>query len=298
MIRSRVMGCLVVLSLAATAHAQATDRERVASALADLGPRFAQQFDYRPGWFRDTAIRYYDFGPVAQGVADVYWPIHGFAPGGDPVPLRAQAPVFSTVPELDGYTSMWRLHYVIVADHVHPNELRSVDQITRLVAQKRAVLRDAGATLNLPIVPRGSWLEGKEKAGTQHGWFDGTAVAYFDFGVGALTPAPIFPFFRPAASNAEPASVEGQRNVVDVVPDGATPSLDLWDVHRVSVDAAYAANTIRNLSALRAAEAEHRLSIVKAGSIRNCPVALVGDRPVERMASPLTRFAIASQSAR
>ena len=286
---------LAALAIGLAAHvssAQVTDRERISGALADLGPRFAQEFALRPGWYRDTAIRYYDFGPIAAGVGDVYWPIHGFGIGGEPVPLRGQIPVFATIPGLDGYTGLWRLHYVVVADHVRPNELRSVSAITRLVRQKRAVLRDPNAILNLPIVPRGSFLELRKDSAPAHGWFEGNAVAYMDFGPVALTPAPIFPFFRRAVGGAQPAMLDGQRNVVDVVPDGSRASVDLWDVHRVFVDASHSANTVRSLLALRAAETAGNLRVTTAGSIRNCPVAIVGERVVMRARSPFLRFAL------
>src|SRR5262249_20717538 len=157
-------------------------------------------------------------------------PIHGFGLDGEPVPLRGQEPIFSTIPELDGYTSLWTLHYVVVADHAQPNALKSVAQIRRLVDQKRAILHDANVTLNLPIVARSSYLAGKKDVPQRLGWFDGSEVAYFDFGLVSTTAAPIYPFFRsPAGGDLAP--VEGQRNVVDVIPDGVAPAIDLWDVY-------------------------------------------------------------------
>ncbi len=77
--------------------------------------------------------------------------------------------MFSTLPELDGYTSLWTLHYVIVADHALPNTLRTIAQITRLVQQKRASVKDANVTLNLPIVAHGSYLEGRQDVPQQLG---------------------------------------------------------------------------------------------------------------------------------
>jgi hypothetical protein len=261
-------------------------------ALADLAPRYAQEFGYINGWYRGIEIRYYDFGPVNTGVADVYWPIHGFGLDSVPVPLRGQEPVFSTIPGLPSYTSLWRLKYVIVADNVKPNELTSVRAIEQLVARKRAVVRDAGVVLNLPIVPRGSYLEGRRDVPTPRGWFEGTEIAYFDFGPASQVAAPIHPFFRRPPAGGEPVRVEGQRNVVDVIPDGITPAVDLWDVHPVMVDSTYIANTVRDFPGLRAAAAAGRLEITKANSIRNCPVALIGDMAVPRALSPLARFAI------
>jgi hypothetical protein len=276
----------------AVAQPSAADQARFA--LADLGPRFAQEFDLKNGWYRGTQIRYYDFGPVPQGVSIVYWPIHGFGLDGQPVPLRGQGPVFSTIPGVRGYTSLWVLRYVVVADRVKPNQLTSVAQIVALISSARATIRDARDTLNLPIVPRGSFLQERKDTPPAHGWFNGVEVAYFDFGVASTRAAPIFPFAR--GSSSDPMPVDGQRNVVDVIPDGTSPSIDLWDVFRVIVDTAYRANTIRDVNALRAAERAGQVTVTRVGSIRNCPVALIEDRPVPRADGPLTRYAIPAVS--
>jgi hypothetical protein len=140
-----------------------------------------------------------------------------------------------------------------------------------------------GSYVNQPIVPPGSTLEeDPERRPLLSGWFRGREVAYFDFGRSPLAPAPIFALITGMDGDA-PRFVPGQANIVDVVPDTAANNMDMWDVHFVTVPEGYRPDSIRDLAALRAEAAAGRLTIRRVGSVRNCPVVLVGGRLAPRL---------------
>src|SRR3989338_4777667 len=155
--RMRVVVRSFVLALlcATTLHAQRPAGEpplpalspEALAALDELSPRFAAEVELHQGWFRDRTVLYYDFGRVPAAAGRVLWPVHGFDAKGNPVAMRGQRPIFSTVPGLGDYSGIWQLGYVIVADNVQPNELRAIASAEAVVRDKRAVLRES----NLPF---------------------------------------------------------------------------------------------------------------------------------------------------
>jgi hypothetical protein len=92
---------------------------------------------------------------------------------------------------------------------------------------------------------------------------DGQVVKYYNFDVQPTTTAPIFALFKEGAA----APVEGQLNIVDVIP-GDPGYNDFWHVHKVTVPDDYVANTITNVAELMSAG----YPIEKTDLIVNCPV--------------------------
>ena len=92
---------------------------------------------------------------------------------------------------------------------------------------------------------------------------DGGHVSYYNFDVQASSPAPIYVLFREGAD----APVEGQLNVIDVVP-GDEGYNDFWHVHKVTVPEEYEANTITSASAIEDAGYE----VTGTDTLVNCPV--------------------------
>src|SRR5687767_3487189 len=95
------------------------------AALDRLTPQFATEIPLQVGWFRDRQVMYYGFGvsPQPLAVGRIFWPIHGFDMRGNPVAMRGQRPIFTTLPGLDDYSGVWRITYVVAADNVQPNQL-------------------------------------------------------------------------------------------------------------------------------------------------------------------------------
>lgn len=282
---TRVMVAIIVVPAALSAQAKLS--AEAAAALDELSPRYAGETELVQGWFRDRTVLYYNLGTVTPPVAvgRVLWPVHGFDLKGNPVAMRNQRPVFSTIPGLPGYSGVWRLSYVVVADKVQPNELNTVEGIEEAVRRRRAAVRETDLVLNLPIVPRGQRLA-RDSTPPQLGWYQGHYVQYFDFGVVTPVPAGMWRFATGRDAAGEPVFLESQNSLLDSIP--VAPAYpDLWSIRVVRVDSAYAPNTIRNATALRSS----RYAVDSATVVRNLPVVIVDGARVPRSPSPLTEFA-------
>ena len=270
---------------AAPVHAQQLSPE-AAAAYEELAPRFASEAGLIQGWFRDRVVLYYDFGTVPQGAAPgrVYWPIHGFDARRNPVAIRGQRPIFSTIPGLSDYSGLWRLVYVVTADKVQPNELKDPASIEAAIRARKAHYSETDLTLNLPIVPRGTTLQRDTTQGML-GWYQGRDVQFFDFGAATLAPVPMWRFARGKDAAGEPNIVAGQNSIVDSIP--VTPAYpDVWAISFVEVDSAFAPNSMKSAEALRAS----RLVVGPPSSVRNLPITVIDGSPFRRADSPIRAF--------
>jgi hypothetical protein len=261
--------------------------DEAAAAYEELAPRFASESGLIQGWFRDRSVLYYDFGNIPLDVrpGQVFWPIHGFDQRGNPVSMRGQRPVFSTIPKLGDYSGVFRLTYVIVADNVQPNYIRDLATINALVNTKRAHLSETNQLLNLPIVPRGARLARDSSTGMP-GWYQGRDVQFFDFGAVAVTPVAMWRFARGRDMEGQPEVLEEQNSIVDSIPVSGTYP-DLWEIRFAYVDSAYVPNTLKSATALRAAP----VVVDTARTIRNLPIAILDGSPIARTPSPIRAFA-------
>ena len=255
------------------------------TALDELSSRYAGDISLHQGWFRDRAILYYDFGKVAERAGRVLWPIHGFDARGNPVAMRGQRPIFSTIAGLGDYSGLWQLSYVVVADKVQPNQLRTVADVDALVKAKRAGTRDAGVTVNLAIVPKGSRLE-RDSTPPLMGWYEGREVQFFDFGRSGLTPVPLIAFIKGLDSAGTPEFLREQANIVDTIPV-APPYADMWHIRFAKPDSTYVPNSLKSAAAVSATT----IPVDPPTAVRNCPVAIVDGSRVPRTPSPITLFA-------
>jgi hypothetical protein len=92
---------------------------------------------------------------------------------------------------------------------------------------------------------------------------NGTPVHYYNFDVQSTTPAPIYALFR----EGEKQPVEGQLNIVDVIP-GEKGYNDFWQVVKVTVPRGYVANTVTSLAEIR--EAGYQMD--PTPMLVNCPI--------------------------
>ncbi|MGD8414597.1 MAG: FlgD immunoglobulin-like domain containing protein [Candidatus Latescibacterota bacterium] len=199
--------------------------------------------------------------------------------------------VVETLPEDDTYSPLWRVDVYDNSDFEWVYNLSSALEATELAT--------GAAIVNCPIVAKGGRNPEtaprtvvdrfSEDAGmlfvrTEDNGFpeagepidfdeapfitrgfspDGRSIQYYNFDVMPVETAPIFALFR----EGEDAPVEGQLNIVDVVPgDGGYN--DFWHVHKVTVPADYEANTITSVDALMDAGYD----IERTPLIVNCPV--------------------------
>ena len=256
-------------------------------ALEALEPRHAGEIGLTQGWFRDRNVMYYDFGqvPIGASAGRVLWPIHGFDAKGNPVAIRGQRPIFSTIPGLAEYSGVYRLSYVVTADHVQPNTLRDISAVEELVRRGRALIRDTELTYNLPIVPRGTRLARDTSQGMA-GWYEGREVQFFDFGAASTTPAQMWRFQRGTDASGHAAALTEQHSVVDSIPtSGMYP--DLWEIYPVTADSAYIPNSVKNANAVRGGG----FPVGTPTAVRNLPIAFVDGAVVAREPSPVRAFA-------
>lgn len=289
--RAVAAGICVALGLATTIDAQRPEpalptlTPAATAALDELSSRFAADVALHQGWFRDRSIMYYDFGPVPDAVGRVLWPIHGFDAKGNPVAIRGQRPIFSTLPGLEGYSGIWQLAYLVVADRYQPNQIRDLAAAEALVSNKRALLREAPGTLNLALVPRGSRLE-RDSTPPMMGWYEGREVQFFDFGASGTQPVPLIAFITGRDSTGDPQFLREQVNIIDTLPV-APPYADLWHIRFATADSTYVPNTLKSAASV----ASSSLPLAPPHAIRNCPVGIVDGARVQRVPSPLTAFA-------
>lgn len=252
-----------------------------------LGPQVSADVEVVNGWYRDRPVSYYAFGVSAQPavVGRVLWPIHGFDMQGNPVAIRGQRPIFSTIPGLADYNGLWRLTYLVTADNVQPNVVRDFAAAEAVVRRRRAHLQETNLTFNLPITPMGARLAADSMA-PMLGWYEGRDVQFFDFGQAASATVPMLAFVRGRGAAGEPDPVGGSLTVIDSVPL-APPYADLWEMRHVHVDSAFTANSLRAMSAVSASG----FLVEPTRSVRNAPIITVDGTRLPRTPSPLTTFA-------
>jgi hypothetical protein len=103
---------------------------------------------------------------------------------------------------------------------------------------------------------------------------DGEPVRYYNFDVQPLVPAPIYVLFRAG----EDAPVDGQLNIIDVIPGDAGYN-DFWNVVKVTVPEGYVANQLASAEAVR----EAGYPMESTDVIVNCPVVPAGSTAKKRL---------------
>ncbi|MDA1215733.1 MAG: hypothetical protein O2812_02530 [Chloroflexi bacterium] len=222
------------------------------------------------GWYQDKGVKYYDFGtksPASNGtvsIAPIFVFITGMDSAGNPQFVEGQHNIVDTVPGVEGYSDLWRVMLVTVPESYQPDSVRSRQELDAAGYS----ITSTDILVNCPIVPEGTMLEGGE-ALTQ-GRSEGDEVYYPDFGMNTESAVPIWAFITGMDAAGNPQFVEGQRNVIDVVPGDIGYSA-FWEVNLVIVPEGYQANAIRSAADVRASGYE----IIKPGLVVNCPVTVV-----------------------
>ncbi len=96
------------------------------------------------------------------------------------------------------------------------------------------------------------------------GWYNGSDVAYLDYGVMQNVAIPILVFFQAGSPGT---AVSGQKNIIDAIP-GQPGYSDFWRVHKVLAPSNYVANFIRSFE--DAVASGYPIEITDI--IVNCPV--------------------------
>ncbi len=105
------------------------------------------------------------------------------------------------------------------------------------------------------------------------GWYRDQAVEYYDFGMNsttsgnAVSAVPIYVLITGMNTDGTPQFVEGQHNIVDLVPGDAGYS-DLWQVVMVTVPQDYVADTLKSKSDIDASG----YPLTTTEMLVNCPI--------------------------
>ncbi len=234
--------------------------------MVDLGE--PKHFELVAGWYRGEEVEYYDFGDntklssgSAVGTAPIWVFITGMDAQGNPQFVEGQHNIIDVVPGDAGYSDLWQVTMVTVPEGYEPDSIRSAAEVAAAGYEQQAV----EMYVNCPVVPAGSTLEGGEAL--VQGWYKGQQVFYPDFGLNDPVAVPIWAFITGMDADGNPEFVEGQMNIIDLVPGDAGYSA-FWNVNLVMVDDSYEANSITSAQEVMASAFE----VLTPGIAVNCPV--------------------------
>ena len=242
------------------------------------------------GWYRGEPVFYPDFGGNDPVAIPIWAFITGFNDDGTPAFVEGPNNVIDVVKGEDGYSAFWRVNLVQVDGAYEGNTLTSAAQVaasglavtqTDLVVNCPVVRPDAttaNAEPRAPGVVRSLQPEAKE-FDLVEGWYRGEDVVYYDFGMNspldaatsAVGVAPIYAFANGIGADGSPNFVDGQHNVIDLLP-GDEGYSDLWQVHIVLVDDDYEAGTITSKAGIDATRYQKQVTNLFV----NCPVVGAG----------------------
>ena len=219
-----------------------------------------------------THTTYYNFDVHPTQSDDIYVFFKTSSPD---IELTAQQHIIPSLPGNPNYNDFWQVSKVMVTDNYVPNTLTSEAEI---LASGFKIVK-TNVIVNCPVVPFGSTASQKFGGGTNKlviGWYNDSAVAYFNFAESLLMATstgqvPIDDIYVEFNDNAQgPASgfktepgTTQTHNVIASSPGGAdyTP---LWQIH--VVDNADFNNVFNLTTAMSATILNHNAALV------NCPV--------------------------
>ena len=242
------------------------------------------------GWYRGEPVFYPDFGGNDPVAIPIWAFITGFNDDGTPAFVEGQNNVIDVVKGEAGYSAFWRVNLVQLDAAYEANTLTSAAQVaasglavteTDLVVNCPVVRPDAttaNAEPRAPAVVRSRQPEQKEYDLVE-GWYRGEDVVYYDFAMNspldaatsAVGIAPIYAFANGIGADGSPNFVDGQHNVIDLLP-GDEGYSDLWQVHLVLVDDNYEAGTITSKAGIDATRYQQQVTNL----LVNCPVVGAG----------------------
>lgn len=239
--------------------------------MLDFFSQEPQTYALVTGWYEQQEVVYYDFGANTHASADglevitapIYVLVTGFDESGNPQAVEGQYNIIDVVPGDEGYSDLWEVTFVTVPEDYEANTITSAQEILEAGYE----LTVPGIYVNCPVVPTGSTLDNPDAANLVTGWYKGQEVSYFDFGLNDPITAPIYAFITGFDDAGNPLFVEGQNNVIGVVPGDEGYSA-FWYVNLVVVQEDYIANSITSFDQVDTGMYE----ILQPGLLVNCPV--------------------------
>ena len=230
----------------------------------DVAPFFTMGLD-RTG----AQVLYYNFDvqPTAPS------PIYVLFKSGAATPLSGQNNIVATIPGDASYNDFWLMKKVTVPDNYVPNSLTSESEIL----SSGYTITTTTNIVNCPIVPYSSTAARSKTTGVasalSFGWYEGMAVAYFNFDEAAIMTSgnsvPLSPIYVMFANNASPdngfmveTGTSQTHNILATLPADASYS-PLWNV--LVVDTSHF-SSMTNLAAATS------FANMAAGATVNCPI--------------------------
>lgn len=240
-------------------------------------------YDPVQGWYEGRQTFYYDFGTNSPASEDgqtvipapIYVLVTGFDADGNPQVVEGQHNIVDVIPGDAGYSDLWQVTFVTVPADYQANTITSADEVLNGGYEMTV----PGVLVNCPIVPDDSQLS-EGGASLVQGWYKGQEVYYFDFGPNTESTAPIYAFITGMDAEGNPQFVDGQNNVIGVIPGDEAYSA-FWNVNLVTVPADYQPNSITSVDEILAGG----FDITPAGLLVNCPVFRTADSPGTAAAS-------------
>ena len=153
-----------------------------------------------------------------------------------------------------------------------PTAAPSQPESSEVMAQDGEAMADDSMAQDGEAMADDSMAQAEEKTRVD-GWYRDRAVEYYDFGGNSsiegsvVNTAPIYVFVHGFNADGSPQFVEGQHNVVDVVP-GEDDYSDLWQVMLVTVPGGYEPDSITSKAELDAAG----YVVTATDMLVNCPI--------------------------
>jgi plastocyanin len=180
--------------------------------------------------------------------------------------VEGQHNIIDVVPGDAGYSDLWNINMVTAPSDYVAETLKSAAD----VMSSGYPVQPTDILVNCPIVPPGSTTE----TGTTltQGWYEGQKVYYFDYGPNPDTTAPIYALITGMDAQGNPQFVEGQHNIIDVVPGDEGYSA-FWLVNLVTVPSDYVAETLKSAADVMASG----YPMIETDILVNCPVINVAE---------------------
>jgi hypothetical protein len=207
------------------------------------------------GFYRGTAIGYFDFGPIKLRPGNKLAPIWTVTNG-----AAGQHNIVDTVPGRADYSPLWQVSTVTFKQGVAPYLLKSKADVDAALAKGDVTVARTSTVVNCPVLGFGQ----KRVAG----FSAGKTIHYYDLGAVKVAPGnDVVPLYAPTNG------VPGQHNVTgNTVAPGATDYPPLWGIVQVAWKPGTHRRLLTSLAQIEHARARGELTLHPTPLVVDCPL--------------------------
>jgi len=149
------------------------------------------------GWAEGKVVSFYTFvnGNFSSNGVVQTAPIYVFTLDGNVPTTQVQPNIINVVPGDTGYSDLWQVYLVTVTTAPNPVITSYADLMTaKTTGTVVTAITATTTTKNCPVVGSGSTLDPADtsKYPLIQGYYMGSSVSYFDFGVNPATTQPVY----------------------------------------------------------------------------------------------------------